>query len=364
MTGFDFDTPIDRAGHAAATSGTSTRPARSTCGSPTWTSPRRRRSWRRSRPGPCTASSATRAARVAGRGGRRPPRGALRLARRAGAGSCGCPSVVRRPQPVLRAFAGPGETVMTVSPIYPPFLKAPPRSRRGGCLDRAGDAGDGGRWRLPLDEMEAAVTPDTRAAPLLPPAQPGGAGLAHATRWRRSSTFCRRHDLVLCSDEIHCDLLLDPVEHVPAALVDPGRAAALGHPDVPEQDVQPAGLQLRLRRGRPTRRCGGAFRAPGRGLVSPNPRRVRRRRRRGRVPRGRAVARRAARLPARQPGPASSASSPRELPGASVAHVEATYLAWLDVRGCDAGAIPWPPVWPRAWPSATGSTSGRPGSCA
>jgi cystathionine beta-lyase len=29
--------------------------------------------------------------------------------------------------------------------------------------------------------------------------------------------FCRRHGLVLCSDEIHCDLLLDEVEHVPAA---------------------------------------------------------------------------------------------------------------------------------------------------
>jgi cystathionine beta-lyase len=29
--------------------------------------------------------------------------------------------------------------------------------------------------------------------------------------------ICRRHDLLICSDEIHCDLLLDPGRHVPFA---------------------------------------------------------------------------------------------------------------------------------------------------
>jgi len=34
--------------------------------------------------------------------------------------------------------------------------------------------------------------------------------------------FCLRHNLVLCSDEIHCDLILDPaLTHVPSALISP-----------------------------------------------------------------------------------------------------------------------------------------------
>jgi cystathionine beta-lyase len=38
--------------------------------------------------------------------------------------------------------------------------------------------------------------------------------------------FCVRHDLVLCSDEIHCDLILDPaLPHVPTAALSPEIAA-------------------------------------------------------------------------------------------------------------------------------------------
>ena len=38
--------------------------------------------------------------------------------------------------------------------------------------------------------------------------------------------FCRRHHLVLCSDELHCDLVLDVLpKHVPAATVSPDAAA-------------------------------------------------------------------------------------------------------------------------------------------
>ena len=66
--------------------------------------------------------------------------------------------------------------------------------------------------------MEAAVTGDTRVLLFCHPHNPLG------RVWRRDEVaavvdFCRRHDLVLVSDEIHCDLILDPLEHVPAAVV-------------------------------------------------------------------------------------------------------------------------------------------------
>src|SRR5665647_1995245 len=164
------------------------------------------------------------------------------------------PSVVPGLNLACRAFAGPGEAVMTVTPVYPPFLEAPPD--QGRRLVTVPAAFAGGRWQLPLEAMEAAVTPDTRVLLFCHPHNPLG------RVWSKDEVaavvhFCRRHALVLCSDEIHCDLILDELAHVPAA----GRGAS---------------------------------------AVS---RLLRHRRRRGGLSRGKRLARRAPRLPARQSRP-------------------------------------------------------------
>lgn len=119
------------------------------------------------------------------------------------------------------AFAAPGEGVMAVTPVYPPFLKAP--AQRGRRLVTVPAAVTDGRWELPLDAMEAAVTADTRVLFFCHPHNPLG------RVWRRHEVeavleFCRRHDLVLISDEIHCDLVLDDLTHVPSAVAGPGDA--------------------------------------------------------------------------------------------------------------------------------------------
>ena len=61
--------------------------------------------------------------------------------------------------------------------------------------------------------MEAALTPDTRVLLFCHPHNPLGRAWS-AAEVAAVVSFCRRHDLVLCSDEIHCDLLLDPLAHV------------------------------------------------------------------------------------------------------------------------------------------------------
>ncbi len=128
------------------------------------------------------------------------------------------PSVVPGLNLACDAFAAPGEAVLTVTPVYPPFLEAPgQRGRR--LVTVPAELGDG-RWELPLEGLEAAVTPDSRVLLFCHPHNPLG------RVWRRDEVetvvgFCRRHDLVLVSDEIHCDLILDDLDHVPAALACP-----------------------------------------------------------------------------------------------------------------------------------------------
>jgi cystathionine beta-lyase len=112
-----------------------------------------------------------------------------------------------------QAFAEAGDEVLTLTPVYPPFMSAPKNSARAsvGVPFVLQD----GRWTIDWAALERAVTPRTRLFYLCNPHNP----LARV--WRRDELvrlgeFCVRHNLVLCSDEIHCDLILDPaLPHIP-----------------------------------------------------------------------------------------------------------------------------------------------------
>jgi len=121
---------------------------------------------------------------------------------------------------IARAFSEPGETVVTTTPVYPPFLAAP--NQVGRALASAGHVvGPDGRWQVDFDALDAAVLPQARLFYLCSPQNPTGRSYGHA-ELARHIELCRRHDLLLVSDEIHCDLILDPgTRHRPAATVDP-----------------------------------------------------------------------------------------------------------------------------------------------
>jgi len=122
-----------------------------------------------------------------------------------------------------QAFAAPGEEVLTLTPVYPPFMSAPRNGGRG--VVNVPFVLAGGAWTIDWDALERAVTPRTRLFYLCNPHNP----LSRV--WRRAELerlgeFCRRHNLILCSDEIHCDLILDPsLPHVPSATLSPELAA-------------------------------------------------------------------------------------------------------------------------------------------
>jgi len=241
------------------------------------------------------------------------------------------PSLVPGINLACLALAGAGETVMTVTPAYPPFLEAP--ANQGRALVTVPAELRDGRWELPLDAMEAAVTPETRVFLHCHPHNP----LARV--WRREEVvatvdFCRRHDLVLVSDEIHCDLILDDLKHHPAALACPDDVDRIVTLMSPSKTFNLPGLSFAfaivadeaLRR---------RFRRPGEGLLP--------------FPGCFAVA--AAEAAYREGGEWLAALLDYlrgnrdlvesfvadELPSVSMTHVEATYLAWLDVheRGFD-----------------------------
>jgi cystathionine beta-lyase len=96
-----------------------------------------------------------------------------------------------------------GGAAFTATPIYPPFLAAPER------LTTAPLALDGDRWRWDLEAAEAAMTPETRLFMLCHPHNPVGRAWDEAELAAIDALAARR-DLVVCSDEIHGELLLEP----------------------------------------------------------------------------------------------------------------------------------------------------------
>jgi cysteine-S-conjugate beta-lyase len=116
-----------------------------------------------------------------------------------------------------------GDAVVTLTPIYPPFLSAPRHARRE-CI-RVPLVDDGTQWVIDFDRLQSSVTPRTRMLLLCNPHNPVGRVYV-LDELRQIAEFCARHNLIICSDEIHCGLLLDTDKrHVPIAALVPDIAA-------------------------------------------------------------------------------------------------------------------------------------------
>ena len=105
------------------------------------------------------------------------------------------------------AVGGDGDDVMTFTPVYPPFLSVQSDARRG--LIAVPLTEKDGRVSFDFPAMEAALTPGTRLLMLCSPHNPVGRVWTRA-ELEALAEFCVRHGLALCSDEIHCDLLVEP----------------------------------------------------------------------------------------------------------------------------------------------------------
>ncbi|WP_330926765.1 PatB family C-S lyase [Candidatus Sororendozoicomonas aggregata] len=115
----------------------------------------------------------------------------------------------------VRSVAREGETVVVPVPVYYPFLMAPELGGRKSALVQWVEKD--GRWQLDMETLEHAITEDTRLLLLCNPQNPNGRVLTRS-ELEAINQFCQKHQLVVCSDEVHCDLILDDTcQHIPYA---------------------------------------------------------------------------------------------------------------------------------------------------
>ena len=109
------------------------------------------------------------------------------------------------------------QEVVTFTPIYPPFLTAPHFSGRRLVTVPLAKIGD--RFEIDLDLFRATISSQTGMLLLCSPHNPVGR-VFEEEALRQVAEICVERDIIVCSDEVHCDLILDPLTHSPTATLD------------------------------------------------------------------------------------------------------------------------------------------------
>ncbi len=132
------------------------------------------------------------------------------------------PGVVPGFNLAARAFVSSQEAIMIQTPVYPYILKA---AAKAGCRSNAMELtarnnADAPAYTIDFEIFEKKVMAQTRMFILCNPHNPVGR-VFKREELTRMAELCLRHDVLICSDEIHCDLLFPPHQHIPIASLDP-----------------------------------------------------------------------------------------------------------------------------------------------
>jgi cystathionine beta-lyase len=105
--------------------------------------------------------------------------------------------------------------VMTSIPVYRPFIDF--AEGDGRYLQAVPLKLQDNKWTMDFEAMESMVTDETKMYILCNPHNPTGR-MYNEDELKRLVDFCERHDILLCSDEIHADIILEMGRrHIPVA---------------------------------------------------------------------------------------------------------------------------------------------------
>ncbi|MFA6188055.1 MAG: PatB family C-S lyase [Sulfuricurvum sp.] len=127
------------------------------------------------------------------------------------------PSVVASIGCAIRAFSAEGDEIIVQSPVYPPFYDMVRNNNRKLLLNPLTQGGSG-EYRFDLEDLKAKISPKTKLLLLCSPHNPVG------RVWLKEELMalgelCLQNNIVMISDEVHCDILFGDNIHVPFASI-------------------------------------------------------------------------------------------------------------------------------------------------
>jgi cysteine-S-conjugate beta-lyase len=124
------------------------------------------------------------------------------------------PGVVPALNMAVLAFTKPGDKVIVQPPVYFPFFTAVKNHGRELVYNQLKETN--GRYEMDFDDLESKADDKTRLLLLCHPHNPVGR-LWSKQELERLVDFCSRKNILIVSDEIHSDLMLNGNTHVPLA---------------------------------------------------------------------------------------------------------------------------------------------------
>lgn len=117
-----------------------------------------------------------------------------------------------------RALTAPDESILTATPIYPPFMSAPKYANRNLVTLPLIQQDDNWAWDfVRLEELLAYSKINIKLLLLCNPHNPVGRMWSH-DELIKLHILAKKYDLWVCSDEIHCELILqNGAKHIPFA---------------------------------------------------------------------------------------------------------------------------------------------------
>ena len=236
------------------------------------------------------------------------------------------PGVVPGLNFACKAWCRPESSIISPTPVYYPFLNAPGYNERRISHLPMQLVAD--RWLPDFERLEQLAV-DADLLLLCNPHNPGGTVFTRA-ELEQIADIAERHEVTVCSDEIHCDLLLDKgARHIPFASLSAAAAQRSAVLMAPSKTFNIAGLCCSFAIiPNPTLRH--KLQQSMRGLMADN-------NLLGFIAAEAAYAEGeewlAAQLEYLRDNRDLLMRELGSLPGVKIAHIEATYLAWIDVSG-------------------------------
>ena len=151
------------------------------------------------------------------------------------------PGVVFALAMAVRALTRPGDAVLIQPPVYPPFYRVV-RSNGRRVVENPLVLKDG-RYEIDFEGLERAIVENKTALFILcSPHNPVGRVWTRP-ELERIGEICRRHGVIVASDEIHCDFTYPGHPHTPFALAVPDMAERSVICTAPSKTFNLAGLQ-------------------------------------------------------------------------------------------------------------------------
>ncbi len=126
------------------------------------------------------------------------------------------PGIVKGIGMVVNVFTQPGDKIIIQPPVYHPFRLVPEHNGRDIVMNPLRHEGDS--YTMDFEQLEQVIDDKCRILILANPHNPIGITWDKATL-ARLADIAVKHNLIVISDEIHCDMALYGNKHIPFASV-------------------------------------------------------------------------------------------------------------------------------------------------